>query len=75
MNKLHVIGQRVPRIDGREIVTGEAQYTVDITFPGMLTGRILRSPFPHAYIRSIETQKAEALKGVLAVITADVPSS
>ncbi|MFC1814772.1 xanthine dehydrogenase family protein molybdopterin-binding subunit [Thermodesulfobacteriota bacterium] len=70
MSKVSVVGQRVPRIDGPEIVTGQAQYTVDIALPGMLTGKIMRSRLPHAYIRAINTQKAESLTGVLAVITA-----
>ena len=51
-------------------VTGRAQYGADLTMPGMLIGRILRSPHAHARIRSIDTSKAAALPGVKAVITA-----
>jgi CO/xanthine dehydrogenase Mo-binding subunit len=64
-----VIGKRIPRIDGPVKVTGEAKYTVDIQLPGMLCAKILRSPFPHARIASIDTSKAEKMPGVKAVIT------
>jgi xanthine dehydrogenase molybdenum-binding subunit len=65
-----VIGKRLPRIDAGERVTGRAIYPADLTRPGMVTGRIKRSPHAHARIISIDTSKARALKGVLAVITA-----
>jgi 4-hydroxybenzoyl-CoA reductase alpha subunit len=69
-----VIGAALPRIDSIAKVTGEAQYTVDLKMPGMLHGQILRSPLPHAKIKSIDISKAAELKGVHAVITAeDVP--
>ena len=69
-----VVGTRPIRHDGSEKVTGEARYGADIRLPGMLHGRILRSPHAHARIRSIDTSRAEALPGVLAVMTsADVP--
>lgn len=71
MTQFSVIGRRTPRIDAPEIVTGEARYTVDIALPGMLVGRILRSPFPHARIAAIHTEKARAVKGVLAVVTGE----
>jgi 4-hydroxybenzoyl-CoA reductase alpha subunit len=71
-----VIGKSVPKIDGREKVTGKARYTGDLKVPGMLIGKILRSPHAHARILSIDTSKAEKLPGVEAVITAkDVPST
>jgi len=70
MVQSNTVGQRVPRIDGHEIATGKAQYTVDINLPGMLIGKILRSPLPHARIRNIHTAEAESLRGVSAVITA-----
>ena len=55
-------------------VTGLAQYGADLAMPGMLVGRILRSPHAHARIRSIDTSKAAALPGVKAVVTsADFP--
>ncbi|PSA97219.1 xanthine dehydrogenase subunit D [Bacillus halotolerans] len=65
-----------PRIrpDGREKVTGELKYMTDLTFQGMLYGKILRSAFPHAEIVSICTKKAEEMEGVRAVVThKDVP--
>ncbi len=71
MSSYSVIGRRTPRIDAPEIVTGEAGYTVDVSLPGTLTGKILRSPLPHARIRSIRTEKARAVKGVLAVMTGE----
>jgi len=70
----NVIGTRPIRHDGVDKVTGAAQYGADISLPGMLAGRVLRSPHAHARIVSIDTSKAEALEGVLAVITnADFP--
>jgi len=67
--KFNVVGQRIPLLDSRHKVTGQAIYTEDITFPEMLVGRILRSPHPHARIKNIDTSKAEALPGVIAVCT------
>lgn len=70
-----VIGKSVPRIDGREKVTGAAKYTGDLKFPNMLYGKILTSPYAHARIISIDTSGAEKIPGVKAVIThKDVPS-
>ncbi len=65
-----VVGTRPPRPDGVDKVTGRALYGADVSAPGMLVGRILRSPHAHAEIRSIDTAAAEALPGVKAVITA-----
>jgi 4-hydroxybenzoyl-CoA reductase alpha subunit len=71
-----VVGRRVPRIDARELVSGRAVFTDDIRLPGMLHGKILTSPHPHARILSIDTSRAEALEGVKAVLTAtDVPET
>ncbi|WP_298835757.1 xanthine dehydrogenase family protein molybdopterin-binding subunit [uncultured Roseobacter sp.] len=67
--RFKVVGQRVERPDGIEKVTGKALYGADMTAPGMLFGRILRSPHAHARIVSIDTSAAEALKGVKAVVT------
>src|SRR6476659_10533691 len=64
------VGTRPVRPDGVPKVTGLAQYGSDMAMPGMLVGRILRSPHAHARIRSIDTAKAAALPGVKAVITA-----
>ncbi len=63
------IGKALPRVDGVAKLTGEARYTDDLQLPGMLVGKILRSPHAHARIRSIDTSRAEALEGVKAVAT------
>ena len=65
------IGQSTLRPDGIEKVTGSAQYAADFTMPGMVWGKVLRSPHAHALIKKIDTSKAEKLKGVLAVMTGD----
>ena len=65
------VGNPYGRVDGVEKVTGQAKYTGDISLPGLLEGRVLRSPFPHAAIESIDASKAEALPGVAAVLTRD----
>jgi len=67
--RFKVVGTRPLRPDGIDKVTGRARFGADMTAPGMLVGRILRSPHAHAIIRSIDTSKAEALPGVKAVIT------
>ena len=64
-----VIGKSVPKIDGREKVTGTAKYTADLKFPNMLYGKILTSPHAHAKILSIDTSEAKKIPGVKAVIT------
>src|ERR1700736_5613936 len=64
------IGQRTIRPDGADKVTGRAAFAADTTMPGMIWGKVKRSPHPHARIRSIDTSKAEALPGVKAVVTA-----
>ncbi len=69
MQQYSVVGKSIHRVDGSLKATGEAKFTVDIALPGMLYGKILRSPYPHAKILSIDTSKAEALPGVKAVIT------
>ena len=69
-DKYNVVGTRPPRHDGFDKVTGAARFGADINLPGMLHGKILRSPHAHARIRSIDTSKAEALPGVMAVTTA-----
>src|SRR5262249_53641235 len=63
------IGQRTIRPDGVDKVTGRAAFAADTNMPGMIWGKVLRSPHPHARIRSINTKKAEALPGVKAVVT------
>ena len=69
MDELFFVGKDIPRVDARAKVTGEALYTVDVTFPNMLWGLMLRSPHPHARILNIDTRRAERLPGVKAVIT------
>ncbi|MFQ5506052.1 MAG: xanthine dehydrogenase family protein molybdopterin-binding subunit [Planctomycetota bacterium] len=64
-----LIGRRIPLIDARRKATGQAIYTDDIRLPGMLVGKILRSPHPHARIISIDTGGAERIEGVRAVLT------
>jgi CO/xanthine dehydrogenase Mo-binding subunit len=64
-----VIGTRPIRPDGVEKVTGKAQYGADIRLPGMIHGRVLRSPHAHARIVSIDTSAAEKMPGVLATVT------
>ena len=69
MEELSVIGKRVPRVDSREKVTGEAKYAADYSLPDMLWCKVLRSPFPHARILNIDTSRAQKLPGFKAVIT------
>ena len=64
-----VIGARVGRVEGVEKVNGQAQYAADVPYPGALWGKILRSPYSHARIVSIDTSKARELPGVKAVVT------
>jgi len=66
---LKTVGHATPRIDALERVTGKAMYTRDVSLPDMLYGAILRSPHPHARIKSIDTSKAQAMPGVKAVLT------
>ncbi len=70
----NVVGTRPIRHDGTDKVTGRARYGADITLPGLLYGKVLRSPHAHARIKSIDTSRALALPGVKAVVTsADFP--
>ncbi|MGE4563175.1 MAG: molybdopterin cofactor-binding domain-containing protein, partial [Rhodospirillales bacterium] len=69
-----VIGTRPIRHDAMDKVTGQARYGADISMPGLIYGKILRSPHSHAMIKSIDASKALALPGVKAVVTsADLP--
>jgi CO/xanthine dehydrogenase Mo-binding subunit len=69
-----VVGQSVPRTDAQAKVTGKLAYAGDYPEEGFLHGKILRSPYPHARIKSIHVEKARNLPGVAAVLTAsDVP--
>ena len=70
-----VIGTSLPKLDGVEKVTGAARFGADIHLPGMLPGKLLRSPHPHARIVGIDTSRAESLSGVHAVVSgADYPT-
>ena len=70
-----VLGTRPIRHDGVDKVTGRAQYGADISMPRMLHGKILRSPFAHARIKSIDTTIAEKHPGIRAVVTSrDFPA-
>ncbi len=72
--EFHVVGKRVRKVDGIHKATGQAVYADDIALPGMLHAKTLRSPHPHARIRSIDASAALALRGVHAVITGkDMP--
>ncbi|HKY32242.1 MAG TPA: xanthine dehydrogenase family protein molybdopterin-binding subunit [Candidatus Polarisedimenticolia bacterium] len=64
-----VVGKPAPLVDARAKVTGRGVYTDDVKLPGMLVGKILRSPLAYARILSIDTARAEALPGVRAVVT------
>jgi CO/xanthine dehydrogenase Mo-binding subunit len=67
--EMKYVGRSIARVDAVDKVTGRAKFTGDLNVPGMLHGKILRSPFPHARIRGIDASKAEALPGVVAVLT------
>src|ERR1700733_1029492 len=65
--KRRILGTRVTRLDGPVKSTGRAKYSYDINRPGMLHARILRSPYAHAVVKSIDTSAAEKMPGVKAV--------
>ncbi len=71
LEPLATIGNATARVDAVERVTGAAKYTRDVKLPGMLFGRVLRSPHPHARVVSIDTSAAENLPGVIAVISGE----
>ena len=68
-----LVGESVPVIDAKERVNGSLAYVLDFELPGMIYGKIVRSPHPHARILSIDTSAAESMPGVRAVVTADSP--
>jgi CO/xanthine dehydrogenase Mo-binding subunit len=63
------VGRSVPRVDAAEKLRGEAAFVGDMTVPRMLYGKVLRSDLPHAHIRDIDTAAAEAIPGVIAILT------
>ena len=71
MSDFKIIGMDVPRTDARAKATGNALYADDIKLPGMLHGRILRSPLPHARVLHVDTARALRLPGVKCVITGE----
>ena len=73
-NRYSSIGTAAPRIEGVEKVSGKACYTADYCLAGTIWGKVLRSPYPHARIARVDTSRAEAQAGVMAVLTAaDIP--
>src|SRR5579864_7210797 len=74
-NDFSIIGKPTAMVDAAGKTTGAGKYTDDLTLPGMLIGKILHSPFPHARIKGIDTSRALALEGVVAVVTGkDAPN-
>src|SRR6266852_3381198 len=75
MTDFSIIGKPTAMIDAAEKTTGGGKYTDDLSVPGMLIGKILHSPYPHARIRRIDTTRAESLDGVAAVVVGkDAPN-
>ncbi|MEK7783626.1 MAG: xanthine dehydrogenase family protein molybdopterin-binding subunit, partial [Candidatus Binatota bacterium] len=66
-----VVGNPTPRVEGADKVTGRAKYAADITLPGMLWGRLLRSPIPSGRIKRIDASRARQLRGVKAVVSGE----
>src|SRR5512146_80580 len=69
--ELHVVGQRVPRADALEKVTGEARYTADVQLPGMLHAVLLRAPVARGRVTTLDLAPALAIPGVRGAITMD----
>ncbi len=75
MSDFSIIGKSIAMVDAAGKTTGAGKYTDDLSLPGMLVGKILHSPYPHARIVRIDTSRAKALEGVVAVVTgADAPN-
>jgi carbon-monoxide dehydrogenase large subunit len=66
---MRFVGESVPRVEDRRILTGRGRYVDDVRLPGMLHAAFLRSPFPHARIDSVDTTAARQVPGVVAVLT------
>jgi 4-hydroxybenzoyl-CoA reductase subunit alpha len=74
-NDFSIIGKPIAMVDAAGKTTGSGKYTDDLSLPGMLYGKILHSPHPHARIKSIDTSRAEKFTGVVAVVTGkDAPN-
>src|ERR1700740_3488177 len=75
MTDFSIIGKPTAMVDAAEKTTGAGKYTDDLSVPGMLVGKILHSPYPHARIERIDTSRAEQLEGVVAVVVGkDAPN-
>jgi 4-hydroxybenzoyl-CoA reductase subunit alpha len=75
-NGFSIIGKPIAMVDAAGKTTGAGKYTDDLSVPGMLVGKILHSPYPHARIKRIDTSRAEKLEGVIAVATGkDAPNT
>ena len=71
-----IIGKGTAMVDAAEKTTGAGKYTDDLSLPGMMVGKILHSPYPHARIKDIDTRRAEQLEGVVAVVVGkDAPKT
>jgi 4-hydroxybenzoyl-CoA reductase subunit alpha len=76
MTDFSIIGKPIAMVDAAGKTTGAGKYTDDLSVPGMLVGRILHSPYPHARIRRIDSSRAEKLEGVVAIATGkDAPNT
>ncbi len=74
-DKFSVIGKPIAMVDAAGKTTGGGKYTDDLQLPGMLVGKILHSPYPHARIKGIDASRARSLEGVVAVVTGqDAPT-
>src|SRR5215471_9058211 len=71
MSEFSIIGKRTALIDAAGKTTGQGKYTDDLSLPGMLVGKILHSPYPHARIQKIDASRALALDGVVTVVTGE----
>ena len=70
------IGKSVKRVEDKRFITGQGKYTDDIKIPGMVHAYILRSPYAHAHVKSIDTAEASKVPGVISIITgADIPEA
>src|SRR5437899_9742144 len=75
MSDFSIIGKRVALIDSAGKTTGQGKYADDLSLPGMLIGKILHSPYPHAVVKRINSSRARVLEGVVTVVTgSDAPN-
>src|SRR5437660_8944365 len=75
MDTFSIIGKRVALVDSAGKTTGQGKYADDLSLPGMLIGKMLHSTYPHAKIKKIDTRRAEALEGVITIVTGpDAPN-